>query len=390
MRNKYLYIIVLFFTIVLGCKSAYSKQFVLVIDAGHGGKDYGAIGNFSREKDINLSVALAFGKLVKEKMKGVKVVYTRDKDVYLTLQGRADVANSCKGDLFVSIHTNSVAKESKNRTRVKGSATYTLGLHKTEANLEVAKRENSVITLENDYTTRYEGFDPNSTESYIIFELNQGKHVSQSLDFASNVQEEFTHTAGRVNNGVRQAGFWVLARTGMPSVLVELDFICNPEQETFMNSKKGQKLFAKSLYNALAKYLKSNGYGDYTPEAKDVDEEDDVKEETYKSESLDKEIKEQHETVKEPIPNTTQDSENSVVSYKIQLLTSTKILTSNSSEFKGLSPVSYYKDKGLYKYTYFETSDIKRANEELKKIRSKFSKAFIVAFKNGKRFNNRK
>lgn len=371
MTKKSIYIIIFFFTILMSSQDLFSKQFKLVIDAGHGGKDYGAIGKNSREKDINLAVALLFGEMVEKKMDNVKVVYTRKKDVYLTLQERADIANSAKGDLFVSIHTNSVAKSNKNRTKINGSATYTLGLHKSDANLEVAMRENSVIALEDDYTTKYEGFDPNSAESYIMFELNQNLHMAQSVDFANYVQNEFVCTAKRKNNGVRQAGFWVLARTSMPAVLVELDFICNPTQEKFMSSKNGQKQFALSLYNALASYLKANNLGEYEKESsKDPVEEVVVK---------DVEPKKDKVTVVET------QNKNSGYVYKIQILTSNKKLSSNSNEFKGLSPVDSYKDKGLYKYTYGEYESEKDALNGLKQIKKKFKQAFIVEFKDGKR-----
>ena len=221
-----------------------AKQFTVVIDADHGGKDYGARGKQLNEKTVNLNVALKLGELIADEMKDVKVVYTRSDDRFLTLQQRADKANKADGDLFISIHTNSVDKSSKNRTTINGASTYTLGMHKTEENLAVAKRENSVMKLEDDFTTTYEGFDPNSTESYIIFEINQSKHVEQSVDFARRVQREFSNTASRKNNGVRQAGFWVLAKTSMPAVLVELDFICNPSVESFLGSSDGQAKLA--------------------------------------------------------------------------------------------------------------------------------------------------
>ena len=243
-----------FMAFALGLSVLLAKDFVVVIDAGHGGHDPGSLGSKAKEKNINLGVALKLGRLIENNMQGVKVVYTRKKDVYLTLQERANIANKVQGDLFISIHTNSLDKKSPNRRKVAGASTWTLGLHRSKENLEVAKRENSVIYLENDFSTRYEGFDPNSTESYIIFEFMQYKHMEQSINFASDIQREFVSTAGRVDRGVRQAGFWVLAKTSMPAVLVELDFICNPTQERFLNSESGQEKMAKSIYNAFVKY----------------------------------------------------------------------------------------------------------------------------------------
>jgi len=231
-----------------------AKDFVVVIDAGHGGHDFGAIGKKTNEKSINLGVALKLGDLIKKNMDDVKVVYTRDGDYFKELQERAEIANKAHGDLFISIHTNSVDKKNKRRTTIKGAATYTLGLHRSAENLAVAKRENSVMMLEDDFSTTYCGFDPNSTESYIIFELSQNQHMEQSIDFASKVQAEMVTTAGRQDNGVRQAGFWVLAKTGMPAVLIELEFICNPTSEAFLASENGQTKFAKSIFNAFKSY----------------------------------------------------------------------------------------------------------------------------------------
>jgi N-acetylmuramoyl-L-alanine amidase len=228
------------------------NNFTIVIDAGHGGYDKGAKGSYSLEKDINLSVALKLGALLSDNCKNVDVVYTRTSDKYLTLQERADKANKANGDLFISIHTNSV--DGAGRERVRGAATYTLGLYKTEENFAVAKRENSVIELEKDYTKTYHGFDPNSTESYIIFEITQDKHMQQSVKLAQGIQQQLVKTADRSNKGVRQAGFWVLAKTTMPSVLVELGFICNPNEEAFLNSKKGQEELAQAMYNAIVEY----------------------------------------------------------------------------------------------------------------------------------------
>ena len=203
------------------------KDFVLVIDAGHGGHDPGAIGRISKEKNINLNVALKLGKLVEENCPDVKVIYTRQRDVFIPLDRRAQIANDAKADLFISIHTNSLAQ---NRT-VKGASTWTLGLAKSQANLEVAQRENAVILYENDYKTRYAGFNPNSAESYIIFEFMQDKYMEQSVHLASLVQKQFCHTCKRHDRGVHQAGFLVLKASAMPSILIELGFISTPEEE---------------------------------------------------------------------------------------------------------------------------------------------------------------
>lgn len=231
--------------------------FTVVIDPGHGGRDVGALGRVSKEKDINLKVALALGDLIKKNYPGIKVVYTRSKDAFVELGRRAAIANKAKADLFISIHTNSTAAGRKGTT-AQGTETFTLGMHRAADNLAVAKRENSVITLETNYEQTYEGFDPSSSESYIIFELMQDQYMASSVDFASMVQKQFATTAKRVNKGVHQAGFLVLREVSMPSVLIELGFINNRQEEKFLASEWGQKQLAKSIYNAFQAYYKKS------------------------------------------------------------------------------------------------------------------------------------
>lgn len=239
-------------TIFVACMTLSIHAYTLVIDAGHGGKDPGAIGSRSKEKDINLKVALSLGALVEQNCKGVKVVYTRSTDKFVGLDERADIANKAKADLFISIHTNSTATKRGPR----GTETYTLGMHRAAENLEVAKRENSVITLESNYEQRYEGFDPNSSESYIIFELMQDQNMEKSVKLAKQIQGQFKSNSGRLDKGVHQAGFLVLRATSMPSVLVELGYINNSAEETFLSSKNGVASMARSIYNAFIAYKK--------------------------------------------------------------------------------------------------------------------------------------
>lgn len=231
--------------------------FTVVIDAGHGGHDHGAVDNGAREKDINLAVAKKLAEQIKKKIKNVKVVMTRDDDTFITLQERANIANRNKGNLFISIHTNSVDKKNPNRRSVSGASVYALGAQKDANNLKVAQRENSVIELEDNYHQKYSGFDPSKDESYIIFEMAQKKTLGQSLKFADKAQKELVSTAERKDRGVKQAGFWVLWATSMPSVLVELDFICNPAEAEFLTSSKGTDLLATALANATKSYVES-------------------------------------------------------------------------------------------------------------------------------------
>ena len=241
-----------FSTLLLSLCCLAAFPYTLVIDAGHGGKDPGAQSKTGKEKNINLAVALAFGKLVEQNCKDVKVVYTRKADVFVELNERAAIANRAKADLFISIHTNSTAA----KVGTRGTETYTLGMHRAADNLAVAKRENSVITLENDYEEKYEGFDPNSSESYIIFELMQDKNMESSVKLAGLVQKQFRSTAGRVDKGVHQAGFLVLRATSMPSILIELGYINNPSEAAYLTSTAGVNALAKSIYNAFVAYKK--------------------------------------------------------------------------------------------------------------------------------------
>jgi len=232
-----------------------TRPFVVVLDAGHGGNDQGCRGKSQKEKNITLDVALRAGKMLKESLgDSIKVVYTRKDDRAVALQDRAAIANDAGADLFVSVHVNSIDRRSRGREKVHGASVYTVGLHKSAANLEVAMRENAVIELENDYSTTYQGFDPNSSESYIIFELTQNRHMEKSVEFASLVQNELVTRAGRADKGVRQAGFLVLWATKMPSVLIELDFICNPAAEKFLGSSEGRVKCAKATSSAVRDY----------------------------------------------------------------------------------------------------------------------------------------
>ena len=252
-RNIILLVLMFFVFFSVEGKTENNKEFTVILDAGHGGKDIGATDNGVKEKDINLKVAKYLESLIKKKMKNTKVVMTRNDDSYLTLQQRADKANKSKGDIFISIHTNSVDKRNRNRKNIAGSSVYTLGLNKDENNLDVAMRENSVIELEQDYERKYSGFDPQRDESYIIFEMAQKQNLAQSIRFAESVEKELVK-AGREDRGVHQAGFWVLWATSMPAVLVELDFMCNPTQEAFLDSENGRRLCADAIYNALVEY----------------------------------------------------------------------------------------------------------------------------------------
>jgi N-acetylmuramoyl-L-alanine amidase len=352
-------------------------MFTIVIDAGHGGIDAGAPGAKTNEKTINLSVSLKLGDLISKNQSDVKVVYTRKTDCFIGLDERASIANRNKADLFISIHANGV----KNAKHVLGTETFTLGLARSKENLEVAMRENSAILLEDNYQQTYEDFDPNSTESYIIFEFMQNRHMEQSINLASKIQKAFKE-AKRDDRGVKQAGLLVLRKISMPGVLVELGFMTNPEEERFMKSTDGQNKLAKAIYNAFVAYKH-----DYD------------KRQSMPTATMPKAGKKPDAASPQKSPTTvrsstassnaaspaTRQSDNKTEVYKVQIITSKIKLPANAKELKGYKNVSFYEENGLYKYTYGESSDQDSVKSTLKKTRGDFKDAFIVIFKNGEK-----
>jgi len=372
--------------------NSWAKDFVVVIDPGHGGHDPGAVGKISKEKNINLNVALKLGNMIKKNCDDVKVIFTRTKDVFIPLNRRAEIANNAKADLFISIHTNALAN---NRT-AKGASTWTLGLAKSDANLAVAQRENSVILYESDYKTRYAGFNPNSAESYIIFEFMQDKYMEQSVHLASLVQKQFRHTCKRVDRGVHQAGFLVLKASAMPSILVELGFISTPEEERYLNSEEGTGTLAKGIYRAFLTYKKEHEIRltgvsrTIIPDDEEMSENElaatQPKEEKTDSAPVQTELVAQAKPQQRPI--TVESATNSgEITFKIQILTSSSPLTKNDKRLKGLKDVDYYKEKGLYKYTYGASTDYNKVLRSKRAITDKFKDAFIIAFRDGEKMN---
>lgn len=374
------------------CQPVEAKDFVVVIDPGHGGHDPGAIGKRGKEKNINLNVALKVGKLIQNNCNDVKLIYTRKTDVFIPLDRRAQIANNAKADLFISIHTNSVARS---RT-VRGAETYTLGLHRTEENLEVAKKENAVILIEDNYEQRYAGFNPNSSESYIIFEFLQDKNMEKSVKLATLIQKQFKNTARRIDKGVHQAGFLVLRATSMPSVLVELGYISTPDEEQYLLSDAGTTVLANSIYQAFLNYKREH---DAPASRSRVRQQDLPEPESKPEEPVTERPTAEPDTPAEPIksvkssPSTpkkasgTQTKASNKPVFKIQILISDKVLPKGSKQLKGLAPVSYYREKGLYKYTYGESTDYNKVLRTKRNITAKFKDAFIIAFKNGEKMN---
>ncbi|OJX60234.1 N-acetylmuramoyl-L-alanine amidase [Dysgonomonas sp. 37-18] len=386
--NKVLSLLILLF--IANVTYAIDSRFVVVIDAGHGGKDTGATRGGYKEKDINLGVVLALGQLIERNHKDVKVVYTRKSDVFVDLDKRADIANKAKANLFISVHTNSTAAKS---TTVSGADTYILGLARSEENLQVAKRENSVILLEDNYKTKYEGFDPNSPESYIIFEFMTNTFMEQSLQFASFVQSDFRNVAKRVDRGVRQAGFLVLRKTSAPSVLIELGFINNQSEAQFLSTKSGQQSMATAIYSGFRKYKRDfdKKQGKLVVGSTEVEDIsfDDVEEETITVKNDQNEDRISQVSVSEKVRNNTASSNKKIekdqIEYRVQFLVSPRKLSGNSPALKGLSPVSFYKDGSVYRYTYGSTTNFNEITKIQNQVRLKFKDAFVIRMKNGKR-----
>ena len=350
-------ILILFFPALFAQKKVTIRT--VVIDAGHGGQDPGALGSKTREKDITLAVALKLGETIRQNLPGIKVIFTRDKDEFIELHRRSQIANENKADLFISIHCNST-KSSKAR----GSETYVMGLHRTAANLEVAKKENSSILYEPDYEVRYDGFNPNSDESYITFSLFQNAYLEQSLEFAALVQKEFGEKVGMDDRGVRQAGFLVLYHSTMPSVLIELGFLSNPEQENFLKTEKGQAQMANSICRAFMEF----SHNAEVPFPAITEEKPKAGKDTAFLASA----------AGYPV-------------FKIQIATSGKPIPLSSPVFKGLDEMWQYKHNGVYKYTTGAASSFEEAATLLEEIKGRgFHDAFVVAFLNNERIDTDK
>ena len=383
-----------------------AKEFTLVIDAGHGGHDTGAPGKFSKEKDINLKTALAFGKYVEQNCPDVKVIYTRKKDVFVELKDRAGIANKAKADLFISIHTDAL----ENNSVARGMTTYTLGMHRAKDNLDVAQRENSVILIEKNYKETYQGFDPNSAESYIIFEFMQDKNMQRSVDLATFIQNKTCQAADRPSRGVKQAGFLVLRETSMPSCLVELGFITTLAEEKLLNEDVTIDNIAKGIYNAFVEYKKkydNNITVPYKAEEPTINIVDVVpsqeKQEEVRAEKPDKTVKaEEKEEKKEGKKKKEKEKEEKenektlyvasgdnagVPVFKVQILATDRPFKKGDAHFKGRTDYNQYTENGMTKYTIGETTDYNEILRLKSELQATFGDCFVVAFKEGQKMN---
>ena len=389
MNRRIVATIIMIFVLVVAM--AANKSFTLVIDPGHGGHDAGAIGTFSKEKNINLNVALAFGRLVGNNCSNVKVIYTRKTDVFIPLHQRADIANRNKADLFISIHTNALPKGAK----ATGLETYTLGMHRASDNFDVAKRENSVILIEKDYKQHYEGFDPSSSESYIMFEFLQDKNMAQSVELAKMVQKRTCAAATRPNKGVKQAGFLVLRETSMPSCLIELGFISTPSEEQFLNSDEGVANMGRGIYQAFCEYLSKYDKSftvPFKPEIsrQELDERPQPAVEETREERKEETKEERKATPAEKPANQEEKqkvNQDEAPVFKVQILTSNIKLKSGSRQLKGQEDADFYKDGNIYKYTVGSSTNYNEIYRLRKQLLAKFPEAFIIAFKHGQRMD---
>ena len=378
------------------------RKFVLVIDAGHGGRDAGALGKYSKEKNINLNVALAFGKYVERNNPDVKVVYTRKTDVFVPLYERAEIANRNKADLFISIHTNALE-----RGRIaRGFETYTLGdgrSNATKTNLEVAKRENSVILLEENYEQHYVGYDPNSPESNIMFEFVQDRNLTKSIEFAKMLQKNVCRAASRPDKGVHQSNLAVLRLTSMPACLVELGFITTADEEALLNDRNRLDQMAVGIYNAFVEYKNKNYNGISVPYRTDSpmlpetpaqepantsDTQDDASvrqqpEQRTVAETTPQQ-QEQQTVAPQPEPQPAASADGRPV-FKIQILVSSLNLKDGDAHLKGLTGCERYEENGMQKYTYGASENYNEIYRLRKQILDKFPEAFIIAFKDGRK-----
>ena len=408
MRRKRVFFLITMLLFAVAVMAA-NRKFTLVIDAGHGGTDHGAPGSYSKEKDLTLKYALAFGRYVEDNSPDVRVVYTRKTDVFVTLAGRADIANKCNADLFLSFHINAVTGSKS----AHGFQSWTLGRGEhsgdrgIKANLDVAKRENSVMFLEKDYKTVYKGFDTNSSESDIMYEFIADKNREKSVELSRLLQQYVCASTGRVNGGSHQNNLAVLRLTSMPSCLLELGFISTPDEEDFLNDDASVALYVKGVYNAFMKYRQRYG-NDISVPYKPIKEEPTIPQvvpSDYRKPAADNpaprkskrraerksaeadnnlaKVEPSHKEGDAQVPNRV---ENDKPVFKVQLLVSSNVLKSDDNRFKGLTNIESYKE-GLYKYTYGASTNYNEIYRLRKQILDRFPDAFIVAFKNGNKMD---
>lgn len=397
----------IFLCVLVMTAFAANKRFTLVIDPGHGGHDAGALGTISKEKNINLAVALRFGKYVEQNLPEVRVIYTRKTDVFIPLNERANIANRANADLFISVHTNALPAGKIAR----GFETYTLGMHRAKDNLDVAMRENSVISMEKDYQQRYQGFDPRSSESYIIFEFIQGKNMERSVELARMIQRGVCDGANRPDKGVHQAGFLVLRETSMPGCLIELGFITTPDEERLLNNDSRVDDIARGIYEAFAKYKNKYDRSVSVPyRAKNSEEvnlpkivpdqepapktrvvtrvEQPKREEARREEKEVKKPEPKREVKKAELKKEVKKAELADAPvFKLQIFVGSRNLRKGDAHFKGETDYDSFQEGNLVKYTLGASTNYNEIYRLRKEKLEKFPEAFIIAFKNGQKYD---
>ena len=384
----------IFLCVLVMTAFAANKRFTLVIDPGHGGHDAGALGAISKEKNINLAVALRFGKYVEQNLPEVRVIYTRKTDVFIPLNERANIANRANADLFISVHTNALPAGKVAR----GFETYTLGMHRAKDNLDVAMRENSVISMEKDYQQRYQGFDPRSSESYIIFEFIQGKNMERSVELARMIQRGVCDGANRPDKGVHQAGFLVLRETSMPGCLIELGFITTPDEERLLNNDSRVDDIARGIYEAFAKY--KNKYDKSVSVPYRASDSEDVnipkivpdQEPAPKTRVVTrgKQPKREEATPEQPKRVEKKVKRAEVADapvFKLQIFVGSRNLRKGDAHFKGETDYDSFQEGNLVKYTLGASTNYNEIYRLRKEKLEKFPEAFIIAFKNGQKYD---
>jgi N-acetylmuramoyl-L-alanine amidase len=363
---------------VIWSKSVYSVKkddkhiTVVVIDPGHGGKDYGASVGNANEKDIVLDLALRLGQSIKTNYPEIKVIYTRTKDIFIPLYDRANLANKNKADLFISIHVNGTENNI-----AQGTETFVLGQHRSKDNLDVAKKENSVILLEDNYNTTYEGFDPNSSESYIMFELVQDEYLEQSVMLASAVQDQFREYAKRIDRSVKQAGFLVLRQATMPSVLIEVGFISHPSERNYMLSETGKSTLSSSIFKAFKEYKRKiedkSSFTVHTETSPSTNAKTDSKNELSKT----------NETLNQTVvPESKTETNTNNIYFSIQIAASKKKMETSPSNFKGEKNIFRIDSEDITRYYSGKYENYNDVVNEKKRIEKKYPQSFIVAFEN--------
>ena len=405
MNTKRLFVFLMITCCFTAIFAAGKHKYTLVIDAGHGGKDAGACANRAMEKNINLSVALAFGRYVEQNCPDVRVIYTRKTDVFIPLHERAAIANRNKADVFVSIHTNSLP--GKKPKPISGMETYTMGMRRSDEKLSAAKRENEVILIEKDYRQHYSGYDPRSPESMMIFEIMNETNMAESVELARLIQQYTSKTAGRPNKGVRQDAFLVLRETSMPACLVELGYITTPAEAAYLTNKSNVDRMGRGIYQAFVTF-KNRKTGKPVPPLQ-VDEQEKVSNAPVDTNPQEKKqpsspvtalqeapVTAPQEAAVEVIQETPVEAEKvkpqtvetekvigNVPVFKVQLLVSSRPLKKNDAQLKGLKDVDSYKEGGLWKYTLGASTDYNEIYRLRKSVLDKFPQAFIIAFRNG-------